>query len=445
MVTEGRMYATIQYVALDQSLIHEHINDWLSLARILYEPLHMKIWDGEKEAFSLTKLKQLLQELPPHEDLSIALWSDENQSSLFLINGSLLEKHLVTKGVFFENKFLLNSYLEAQMQKRGLFAYVRSFNEYIYHNTRRISDRLQFETPSKVEQLPKVKDKLGEIQIDCNQFAGYDIYYRGFCLTSCWQMYFSPRYRKLFPLEIIEDIQQVEEVSKLEHGILKIVLHKDPYKWDEPQNLAYQRLFRDQIGIDQLVWDNGIGVLREPFVEYVFTDYMIQTVQYQNERLQPTQKNKATHFVTRTYDLLHNDYKERRVAGVLNARAYFPWVDEEGMKMMNYIVVTPEYTLDEGLAAYEFYLRRYLEIDVEDPRYQHYLVVLNIYIPDRFVHEVPYQHLKNEMLDIKFSRLKKRKDRVFFNLKKKNNHLRVNFINISSLEKIKNQEMLGGR
>ena len=137
-----------------------------------------------------------------------------------------------------------------------------------------------------------------EIVIDCNQFAGYDVFYNGFCLTSCWRMYFSEYYERVLPLVIIKDAQQVEQIQTMEEGVVMVELYRDPFQWDHPANLSYQRLFRDQIGVDQLTWDNGVGILREPFIEYAFGHQLIQTIQYQNDRLQPTVKRKATHFIT---------------------------------------------------------------------------------------------------------------------------------------------------
>lgn len=70
-----------------------------------------------------------------------------------------------------------------------------------------------------------------------------------------------------------------------DQGVVMVELYRDPFQWDHELNLSYQRLFRDQTGIDQLTWDNGVGILREPYIEYAFGDHLIQTIQYQNDRL----------------------------------------------------------------------------------------------------------------------------------------------------------------
>lgn len=444
MKKTDKLFATIQYISLNTAAIQKHTQDWLVLTRLLYTPTYMEINKEDRKRFSLKDIRNLLDSLGRSEDLSIVVGNDQNQSRFHLIEGNLLEKHLLAQETYQNHQGMLLNYIDVQMATKGLFGYLRSYDEFLFNNTESIQQRLTFETVEEIDQLPMMRTKEGEIAVDCNQFAGYDIFYKGFCLTSCWRMYFSSRYRQIIPIPVIEEVQQVEKVEKMSNDVLLVELYRDPFRWDEEINTNYQRLFRDQMGIDQLAWNNGIGILREPFIEYAYTDNMIQTVQYQNERMQPTQKKEATRFVTRTYDLVREQYQEKRVKGVLNARAYFPWVDNQGMKMMNYLVLNPEYSLDDGLAAYEFYIRNYLEIEVDDEKYPEFMVVLNIYIPDEYVRKVPFDTLKQNMRDIKFSRLKKRKQKVFFDLKKGKNHLRVNFVNFSSLEKLQEANEVGG-
>lgn len=444
MKLTNKMFVTVQYINLNNQMIKRHLQDWLVFIRLLYQPKQMVVNHEEIQPFSLQKVHQLLNQLTEHEDLEFIVKNGPNESYFHLVDGNLLEKHLVSQEIFLRQKQMILNYLDIKMSKRGLFGYLRSYDEYLYHNTDKIEMRLEFQTSEQIEKLPKIRNKENETVVDCNQFAGYDIFYRGFCLTSCWRIYFSARYHKIIPLGVVEEVQQVEQVTKVAEDVWFVELYKDPYRWQEKINLDYQRLFRDQMGIDQLAWDNGVGILREPLIEYAYTDNIIQTVQYQNDRLQPTPKKEATHFVTRVYDLVHDNYQERRVKGVLNAQAYFPWVDEQGMKMMNYLVLNPQYSLDEGLCAYEFYLRNYLEINVTDERYHEYLAVLNIYLPDEFLTKIPYKVLKEKMADIHFTRLKKRKQRVFFDIKKDKNHLRVNFVPFSIMKNTSEISRVGG-
>ena len=66
--------------------------------------------------------------------------------------------------------------------------------------------------------------------------------------------------------------------------------------------------FRDQIGVDQLTWDNGVG-FREPFIEYAFGHQLIQTIQYQNDRLQPAVQTQSDPFYHWNFDLVREIYK----------------------------------------------------------------------------------------------------------------------------------------
>lgn len=440
MKKEEKLLLSIQYRLLEEQAIRKHIQDWLVFVRILFEPKKMCIDETKQELFSLTRCLKLLKSAGDKEDLTLHVSDDENEASFRLVAGNLLERHLLTKGLFKRNQKLILDYTEVQMKTKGLFGYLRSYDEYLHHNVDTPDKRLRFQTAEEISCLPKIIRPHGDLVIDCNQFPGYDIFYKGYCLTSCWRMYFSRYYHKVIPLAVIEDVQQVEQVRRIAPDVILVELYRDPFHWDRECNLHYQRMFRDQLGVDQLAWDNGIGILREPFIEYAYSDNMIQTVQYQNDRLQPTEKKAATHFVTRTFDLVRDQQQVKRVRGTLNAQAYFPWVDEQRMKMMNYLVLNPGYALDDGLQAYMFYIRNYLEIEIDpkDGRYHEYLVVLNIYLPDEHAQAIPYQQLKQEMADIKFSRLKKRRGERYFDLKKGKNHLRVNFLQASSMPQLEN-------
>ena len=120
----------------------------------------------------------------------------------------------------------------------------------------------------------------------------------GFCLTSCWRMYFSEYYERVLPLVIIKDAQQVEQkkIQTMEEGVVMVELYRDPFQWDHPANLSYQRLFRDQIGVDQLTWDNGVGICENRLLNTRFGHQLIQTIQYQNDRLQSHRQTQSDPF-----------------------------------------------------------------------------------------------------------------------------------------------------
>ena len=66
------------------------------------------------------------------------------------------------------------------MIAHGVFAYMRAYSEFIYHNTKQIPQRLLFETMDEIERLPKMKQKNGDVVVDCNQFPGYDLFIKAY-------------------------------------------------------------------------------------------------------------------------------------------------------------------------------------------------------------------------------------------------------------------------
>jgi hypothetical protein len=212
-----------------------------------------------------------------------------------------------------------------------------------------------------------------------------------------------------------------------------VELYKDPYRWNTPANLHFQRMFRNQLGIDQLSWLNGVGVLREPFVEYRTSFNLLQIIQYQNDFLQPVPKSQSTHFVTRMYNPLTKEEQVSRIKGTLNTQAYFPLINERQRKMKTVITLFVDQTIDEGLEAYEFYLRQYLAINLDDKKYKSYTPIITFFLPDEYVAKIPLAKLKERMSDVLFSKEKMGRKKSVFSVKKGEVQLQVELLPLSTI------------
>lgn len=435
MIMEDKLLMTLELIRLDEQTTKTEIEDALILIRLLFPPTMFHLYNQPEEPFDLKNVHQQLATVDSGE-LWMIIGDEWNECSIQYANHMLTLKCVLTQAVFSEKRTLIEDYLQVKMSKNGLFAYLRSYEEYLYNNTEKREIREIFESKEETKKLPKMKGEDGETVVDCNQLPGYDLFYQGLCLTSCWQMYYSKAYYRLIPQSIFLDVQQVEKIEKLSGESLKVQLYRDPFNWKYELNTQYQQYYRDQLGFDHIAWDNGVGLLKEPFIEYAYSNKSIQTVQYQNQKMQPTNKKNATFFVTRSYDILQNTTNERRVKGSLNAQAFFPWVDEQSLRMMTYKIINPEVSLDEGIRAYSYYIREYLEIDINDERYPEYMTILRIYIPDEALAHLPIDELKATLGDVKMSRPKKRKGTIRFDLKKNDNHLRVVFLGYRQLKQL---------
>lgn len=430
-----KIYMVAQQANSSLEELKQGVSDWLSFLRILTTPESYRLDDAEFQEFDLLALKNRIQQLTDTDDLWFKVNSPGGEFQLHISKLALHERTILDGNVFLTYQQMIENYYDTKMIRNGIYAYIRALDEQLYNNVENVAKRT-FESDTEIRALPKRYNSKKEVIVDCNQLAGYDVYFKGLCLTSCWKMYYSSVYYQLIPKSIFLEVQQVHEVAELENQLVKITLFKDPFNWNLPVNLKYQRLFRDQMGFDQLAWSNGTGVLRPPYMEYAFTDEMIQTVQYQNDYFQPVEKKDATYFVTRSYDYLHQKYNENRTKGILNAQAYFPWIDEKSRKMMNYRVLNPEMTIDGGLSAYEFYIRQFLEINVLDQKYDDFVSVLRFYLPKEAIKEVPLEALWDKLIDVNISNLKQKELSTRFDLKKAKNHLRVVFLDYSYLESL---------
>ena len=428
-----RIFVSIRFLSLEEKTSKRIIQDWLVFTRILYKPQKIRLNEEPLQPFSLGLCLTMIRENCRKQKFTIRISDEFNESSIEFRYGRMKEDHILSKAIFYEYHQMIIDYTEVQM-KIAISAYIRDYREYLQHNLTDLHQRQELQSRAEIEALPKLLRGDGQLEVDCSQFAGYDLSTGGCCLTSCWRMYFGLDYQQIIPLEIIQDVQQVEQVRWLSHQVLLVELHRDPFRWQDQRNQYFQRLFRDQLGIDQFAWSNGTGVLREPYIEYSHDCGHIQTVQYQNDYLQPTTKKQATHFVTRSFDVKKQQHQVKRVKGNLNTKAYFPLVDDTRMSMTSQVVLNPGLSLDGGLAAYEFYIRSHLEIPqvTLDQRYREYLVLLELHLPMEHIQSFPYRELKQRMPEVRFSRLKKRRKGNYMDLTKGENHLRVRFLEQTS-------------
>ena len=433
MKETGKMYMQAHLSLTSGSDLSEVLLDWLSFVRILNEPVCYRLNDSEELPFDLLAIKQLLEAVTAESLLWLKIRCATGEFQVHVSGLSLVERAVFDDHIFVSYQQLIENYFDLRLQKDGVYGYIRALDEYLYNNVER-PDKRDFQSLEEIEELPKRYNNNKEIVVDCNLLAGYDIYYKGLCMTSCWKMYYSSLYFQIIPRQIFLEVQQVQTIEELENDMVKISLFLDPFKWQAEVNQRYQSFFREQIGFDQLAWNNGVGVLRPPLIEFAFIDQVVQTVQYQNDQLQPVEKKKATFFVTRSSDYLRKQYSENRTRGVLNVQAYFPWIDHQSRKMMNYRVIDPLLRLDQGVSAYEFYIRQYLEIDIPDEKYESYVAVLRFYLPEEALGELPLETLHEKLHDVNISNLNQEKEATYFDLKKAKNHLRVAFLSADHLE-----------
>ncbi|MDU5334795.1 hypothetical protein [Enterococcus sp.] len=426
MEKNQKLYSVSQLYDLKQADIQLTITDWLVMSRLLLEPDKMLI-NGKEQEFNQEHLQRTITEFGLKEDFWLQLKNAEEETTIHLLGDSLFEKSIINEKNFYywENVYL--DYLRSRLIKHGFFAYIRSYDEYLYHNTSELSKRRSFESAEETKVLPKMKGLNGDVVVDCNPFPGYDVFYKGVCLTACWWLFLGAPYKKLFAKQLLLEIQQVDQVAELGSGVF-FELYKDPFQWQDAANLRFQQLFRDQLGISQLSYTNGVGILKQPYIEFAFEDTVIQTVQYQNEQFQPTEKSDASYFVTRTYNFLTNQYRVNRMKGGLNALAYFPWIDDESERMMNYHILYPELTLDKGLAAFEYYIRDSIEFEIQDMRYKDYTAVLQLFIPKKAFLDFPLDELKLALKDMTIHQVSRKNDSLTFSLEKEAKHLIVSFI-----------------
>ncbi|MGX6961783.1 hypothetical protein [Vagococcus xieshaowenii] len=400
-----QVYVMIQSNKLESTdVIESQVNDWFWLGKLLSNQdilLYQEIVEGDlvehdERVFS-KKIPTWSKQIRTH------LTAKNNQVSCecYVENGYLAQTILLSFERYKEMQSLIEDYIDCRMMNKGLYAYIRDYQEYLSHNLFYLEERDQY-IEQELPLLRKMKNDEHETVVDCSQLSGYDLMYERLCLTSCWKMWFSSLYYHLVPKQAFLDVQQVDSIEELDNEVIKIKLFDSPVDWPIPANQHFQKLFRKQLGFDQIEWINGVGVLEDPYAEFIKAPQMIQMIQYQNDYLQPIEKNKATHFVSRMFNYTEQVYIESRQHGQLNYQAYFPFEIKETKENLAYWLLNTEYCLDGGTEAFTYYIDYYLRALQKLSMYKKQATVLKFYLPEKAFNQLALDNLVQSLTEKKY-------------------------------------------
>lgn len=435
MKNREKIYLVFQSNTLETSKeVTGIVTDWYLLSQIVssstltyYEGL-----DGEKRKIEASELNHELSELKKESTCYFEIKNAEIESQLTLFNQKIFQSILIEKSVFEKFKVIFLDYLDQLMIKHGLYAFARSYEEYLVHNLEDVAEREQLVTEHPVE-IRLMKNDMGEVMVDCSQYSGYNLIYNELCLTSCWKMWFSMDYYHLIPKQAFLDVQQVDEVKELPAEVVRVTLFHSPFDWKLKANREFQSIFRRQLGFEQIEWINGVGILEQPCTEFIQSQDKTQMIQYQNKNMQPVEKTEATHFTARIFNYAQHLYIESRRSGRLNYQAYFPFEISETGERLVYWILHPEYCIDDGIEAFRYYIDYYLEAQNKLVSPEKLKTNLNFYIPISIYKKLDKKKLKH-MFTSSEAKLYQVEDPFQLYIAKNGESLTVQFRPIESLE-----------
>ena len=400
-----QVYLTIQFNKLESiDVIGSHIKDWFWIGKIISSGERLtcqEIMEDETINYSETTFLDRINDCSQATQSHLVLKNLHLSCECYIENGYLTQTILMTFERFCEVKRIIEDYLDQKMQQQGLYAYIRDYQEYLSQNLFFLDEREQYLEKDSLN-LRKMRNDEHQIVIDCSQLPGYDLIVDKLCLTSCWKMWFSSNYYHLIPKQAFLDVQQVDKIEELPGEIVKIMLFDSPNHWQLPSNLVFQRLFRKQLGFDQIEWINGVGVLEDPYTEFIKTPKMMQMIQYQNEQMQPVAKTEASHFVSRMFNYSEKMYVEARRRGQLNYQAYFPFETIDTKESLAYWILNTEYCLDYGIEALTYYIDYYLRALQKLSTQEKRPTLLKFYLPEKALDLLSLQKLMVSLSDKKY-------------------------------------------
>lgn len=251
MEKTDKIYTTFYSAGFSLSELKEEVSDWLVLLRILIIPQTLRIDEEEAKEFDLFEIKGIITALTEKEKKWLKIVGEKGEFQLRIAGKTIFQRTVLDGTLFLDNQQMIENYFDTRMSRFGIYATIRPFDEYLDSNVEELSKRT-FNTEEELSELPKCYNEEQEVIVDCNQLAGYDVDYKGLLLTSCWKMYYSSLYFQMIPKQVFLEVQQVQEIKELEGDVVKITLFSHPFNWDLEVNKKYQRLFRDQMGYDQI-------------------------------------------------------------------------------------------------------------------------------------------------------------------------------------------------
>lgn len=405
-----KIYLVFQSNTVDSSeKLTNLVRDWYILSKIMASSSNStstiyEVSEDKTREIDESDFDQLLEKLMQEKDAQYLFKITHEQFTMEVLvrQRRVLESLLIDFPLYHHLESILLDYLEQRMIGFGTYAYVRDYEEYLAHNVEDIQERLslKLQYPDNIRYM---KDDKGNKLVDCSQYSGYDLMFRGLALTSCWKMWFSENYFYIVPKQAFLDVQQVDEVKELESKVIRVTLYKSPLDWKEEANLHFQKLFKKQLGFEQIEWTNGVGVLAEPYVDFLQSGDKMQMIQYQNEYLQPVEKTKARHFTTRVFNYAQNFYVESRRFGYLNSQAYFPFELGVNNDCLAYWILNTEYSLDKGIESFLYYISYYLKAKKMLFQPMRQKTILRFYLPKTSLGAIPMRGLEDALLESGFS------------------------------------------
>lgn len=426
------------------------VNDWFLLIRILEEPEYCiyeeNVFpiDKDKRTEWMEAVKKAFETPDTSFSLAYGMVSDHLESWIDIGQEMIFLRAVISEEIFQTNQSVLEDFIRQQMRNRGAYhAFLRDYQEFLYHNLSDKEERKKKLTIKDNQKLPEWLDEEGNPEIDCSRLSGFNLVVDRLFFTSCWKMWYSSVHFQLIPSYIFRDIQQVEDVIlDASQEIVEITLYEDPFNWRHPANLHFQFLFREQIGCDQFNWQNGVGVMRDPFIELIYSPFGVQTIQYKNTHLQPVHKKKAQYFLTKMKIANQAEKKEIVIQnhfGELNSLAFFPWRNEQKKIMMNYLILDLSQQLHHGAESLTYYIRYYLDVDLQqDEKYKEYQPVLQLFFDSKSLEQVPYAALHAALSD-KVIKEEKVANGTYMDLKHGENRLIVQFLDYNDLKSLQKE------
>lgn len=136
MIGEDKLLMTIQLTDLNEE--EKTGNKRLGyFDTSVIQPTFIRSFTQQADPYDLRKLQEKIMLASVRDESWLVVGNDENECSFRLEDNQLLIKNVLSISVFKEKQFLIRDFIQKKMIAHGVFAYMRAYSEFIYHNTNR--------------------------------------------------------------------------------------------------------------------------------------------------------------------------------------------------------------------------------------------------------------------------------------------------------------------
>ena len=217
---------------------------------LLFGPSYIYGTKIRRQKFSYAKLKMMIKNKFDSNISNIFVGNDGKDSLIYFSQASKIIGEIQEVNI----DVLLDALDNIFVKYGGVVGFSCSAKDHLIQNLTDVDRYKKMGKP--LEDVTIIKDETFGEKIGIEQNPGHSHYISAgrtdLWFGSCWAMWFGPKYYQFIPQEVLSRYNECFENKRLTKDVIRILLHKDIWEYDQLTNRERQRRFRKQVGMDEV-------------------------------------------------------------------------------------------------------------------------------------------------------------------------------------------------